>query len=181
MLLLCWKLAPALAAGNTVLVKPSEYTPLSTLMLAQIFDELPPGTINTITGLGNTGEALVTHPGVDVVAFTGSVETGRRIARAAAESLKKLHLELGGNDPFIVCDDVDIDIAARGAAFAALLNMGQVCISAERFDVFEDVADSFLDKLTEVARGLRIGDPMGPDVDLGPWPAVPNGTKSSRR
>lgn len=168
LLLLCWKLAPALAAGNAVVVKPSEYTPLSALMLDGIFDELPPGTINIITGPGDTGEALVTHPRVDVVAFTGSVETGRRIARAAADGLKKLHLELGGNDPFIICDDVDIDIAAQGAAFAAFLNMGQVCTSAERFYVFEKVADSFLDKLIGVARGLRIGDPMGPDVDLGP-------------
>ncbi len=127
LLLLCWKLAPALAAGNTVVVKPSEYTPLSTLMLDKVFDGLPPGTVNVITGHGETGEALVTHPRVDVVVFTGSVEIGRAIARAAADQLKKLHLELGGNDPFIVCDDVDVDVAAQGAAFAAFLNMGQVC------------------------------------------------------
>ncbi|MEE9263067.1 MAG: aldehyde dehydrogenase family protein [Vicinamibacteria bacterium] len=133
LLLLCWKLAPALVAGNTVVVKPSEYTPLSTLMLDTVFDGLPPGTVNVVTGHGETGEALVTHPRVDVVAFTGSVETGRAIARAAADQLKKVHLELGGNDPFIVCDDVDVDVAAQVAAFAAFLNMGQVCTSAEPF------------------------------------------------
>jgi betaine-aldehyde dehydrogenase len=168
LLLLCWKLAPALVAGNTVVVKPSEYTPLSTLMLDKVFDSLPRGTVNIVTGHGETGEALVTHPRVDVVAFTGSVETGRRIARAAADQLKKLHLELGGNDPFIVCDDVDVDVAAQGAAFAAFLNMGQVCTSAERFYVFEKVADRFLDKFVTVAKALRVGNPMGPDVELGP-------------
>jgi betaine-aldehyde dehydrogenase len=168
LLLLCWKLAPALAAGNTVVVKPSEYTPLSTLMLQEVLDDLPGGTVNIVTGHGETGEALVVHPDVSVVAFTGSVETGRRIARAAADGLKKLHLELGGNDPFIVCDDVDIDIAAQGSAFAAFLNMGQVCTSAERFYVFEGVADRFVDRFAEIARSLRIGNPMGPDIDLGP-------------
>jgi len=169
LLLLCWKLAPALAAGNTAVVKPSELTPLSTLMLSNVFDGLPPGTVNIVTGYGNeAGEALVTHPDVDVVAFTGSVSTGRRIAVKAAEQLKKVHLELGGNDPFIVCDDVDVEIAARGAAFAAFLNMGQVCTSAERFYVFESVYEPFVSKLAEIANALRLGDPMGPDVDLGP-------------
>ncbi|MFQ5790577.1 MAG: aldehyde dehydrogenase family protein, partial [Acidobacteriota bacterium] len=95
-------------------------------------------------------------------------ETGRRIARLAAEQLKKLHLELGGNDPFIVCDDVDVDVAAQGAAFAAFLNMGQVCTSSERFYVFESVAQRFLERLADVSRSLRIGNPIGPDVDLGP-------------
>ena len=103
-----------------------------------------------------------------MVAFTGSIATGRRIAVKAAEQLKKVHLELGGNDPFIVCDDVDVEVAARGAAFATFLNMGQVCTSAERFYVFDRVYDAFVERLAEVARELRIGDPMGPDVDLGP-------------
>ena len=181
LLLLCWKLAPALAAGNTVVVKPSEYTPLSTLMLDKVFDGLPPGTVNVITGHGETGEALVTHPRVDVVAFTGSVETGRAIARAAADQLKKLHLELGGNDPFIVCDDVDVDVAAQGAAFAAFLNMGQVCTSAERFYVFEKVADRFLDQFVAVAKALRVGNPMGPDVDLGPMVSAAQRDKVERK
>ena len=181
LLLLSWKLAPALAAGNTVVVKPSEYTPLSTLMLDKVFEHLPPGTVNIVTGFGETGEALVTHPDVDVVAFTGSVETGRRIAKAAADQLKKLHLELGGNDPFIVCDDVDVDIAAQGAAFAAFLNMGQVCTSAERFYVFEKVADRFLDKFSSVAQSLRLGDPMGPDIDLGPMVSAAQRSKVERK
>jgi betaine-aldehyde dehydrogenase len=118
---------------------------------------------------------------VDVVAFTGSVETGRRIAKAAADQLKKLHLELGGNDPFIVCDDVDVDVAAQGAAFAAFLNMGQVCTSAERFYVFEKVADRFLDKFSSVAESLRLGDPMGPDIELGPMVSAAQRSKVERK
>ena len=169
LLLLSWKLAPALAAGNTTVVKPSELTPLLTLMLRDVLDVLPRGAVNIVTGYGSeAGEALVTHPDISVVAFTGSVATGRKIAIKAAEQLKKVHLELGGNDPFIVCDDVDIDGAARGAAFATFLNMGQVCTSAERFYVFDSVYERFVEKLSEAARALRIGDPMGPDVDLGP-------------
>jgi acyl-CoA reductase-like NAD-dependent aldehyde dehydrogenase len=169
LLLLSWKMAPALAAGNAVVAKPSEYTPLSTLMLKDVFDHLPPGVVNFVAGYGpEAGEPLVTHPKVDVVAFTGSLATGRKIARLAGENLKKLHLELGGNDPFIVCDDVDLEVAAHGAAFAAFLNMGQVCTSAERFYVFEKIAPEFLDKFCRFARQLRIGNPLGPDVDLGP-------------
>jgi len=103
-----------------------------------------------------------------LVAFTGSVSTGRRIATIAVERLKKINLELSGNDPFIVCDDVDLDIAVRGAVWAAYLNMGQVCTSGERFYVFESVAPKFIDKFVEFTSSLRIGDPMGPDVDLGP-------------
>ncbi|HSF20065.1 MAG TPA: aldehyde dehydrogenase family protein [Vicinamibacteria bacterium] len=182
LLLLTWKLAPALAAGNTVVVKPSELTPLSTLLLKDVLDGLPKGVVNIVTGYGGeAGEALVTHPRVDVVAFTGSVQTGRQIAMKAAEQLKKVHLELGGNDPFIVCDDVDIDIAARGAAFATFLNMGQVCTSAERFYVFEKVYEPFLAKLTSIAEALRIGDPLGPDIDLGPLASAAQRAKVERK
>src|SRR6266478_6815515 len=132
LLLLTWKLAPALAAGNTVVVKPSEETPLSTLMLAEDLAIFGKGVVNIVTGYGpEVGEPLVVHRDTSLVAFTGSIATGKRIAEAAAPHLKKLNLELGGNDPFIVCDDVDLEVAARGAVWAAFLNMGQVCTSGE--------------------------------------------------
>src|SRR5499427_4193516 len=170
LLLMAWKVAPALMAGNTVIIKPSELTPLSTLLLAEVaFHELPPGVVNVVTGYGpEAGESLVTHPLTALVAFTGSVATGRRIATLAVERLKKINLELGGNDPFIVCDDVDLEVAVRGAVWAAYLNMGQVCTSGERFYVFESVADRFIDRFVEFTGTLRLGNPIGPDVDLGP-------------
>src|SRR5215470_14305878 len=170
LLLMSWKVAPALMAGNTVIIKPSENTPLSTLRMAEVaFHELPPGVVNVVTGYGpEAGEALVTHPLTALVAFTGSVATGRHIAMLAVERLKKINLELGGNDPFIICDDVDLDVAVRGAAWAAYLNMGQVCTSGERFYVFESMATRFIDRFVEFTETLRLGDPMGPDVDLGP-------------
>src|SRR5215813_13020335 len=170
LLLMAWKVAPALMAGNTVIIKPSELTPLSTLLMAEVaFHELPPGVVNVVTGYGQeAGEPLVTHPLTALVAFTGSVATGRRIATLAVERLKKINLELGGNDPFIVCDDVDLDVAVRGAVWAAYLNMGQVCTSGERFYVFDSVAPKFIDKFVEFTGTLRLGNPMGPDVDLGP-------------
>src|SRR6266851_1421475 len=170
LLLMSWKVAPALAAGNAVIIKPSEHTPLSTLLLAEVaFQDLPKGIVNVITGYGQeVGEPLVAHRYTHVIAFTGSVATGRRIATLAAERLKKINLELGGNDPFIVCDDVDLDVAVRGAVWAAYLNMGQVCTSGERFYVFDSVAPKFIDKFVEFTGSLRLGDPMGPDVDLGP-------------
>ena len=169
LLLLAWKLAPALAAGNTVVAKPSEYTPLSTLRLMKCFEGLPAGVVNTITGFGpEAGAALVAHRQVEVVAFTGGQSTGRQIAVACAQQLKKCHLELGGNDPFIVDEGVDLDVAARGAVWACFLNMGQVCTSAERFYVVDGVFDEFVDRFVAFTKTLRIGDPMGPDVDLGP-------------
>src|SRR3989442_4868010 len=170
LLLMSWKVAPALMAGNTVIIKPSENTPLSPLLMPEVsFHELPPGVVNVVTGYGSeAGEPLVTHPLTALVAFTGSVATGRRIATLAVERLKKINLELGGNDPFIVCDDVDLDVAVRGAVWAAYLNMGQVCTSGERFYVFESVARKFIDRFVDFTRSLRIGNPMGPDVDLGP-------------
>jgi betaine-aldehyde dehydrogenase len=169
LLLLIWKLAPAIAAGNTVVAKPSEHTPLSTLRLMKAFADLPEGCLNLVTGYGaEAGAPLVAHKDVDVVAFTGSQATGRRVAITCAEQLKKCHLELGGNDPFIVDQGVDVEVAARGAAWASFLNMGQVCTSAERFYVVAPVFDRFVEKFVEVARSLRIGDPLGPDVDLGP-------------
>ena len=169
LLLMSWKVAAAVAAGNTIIIKPSEYTPLSTLMLSEIFEPFPPGVINIVSGYGaEIGEPLVKHPRVSKIAFTGGVHTGRKIAVMAAENLKKVSLELSGNDPLIVCDDVDLDVAARGAAWACYLNMGQVCTSVERIYVFKSVAEKFLDKFVTLAKSLRIGNPAGPDVDLGP-------------
>src|SRR2546428_1018284 len=169
LLLLTWKLAPALAAGNTVVIKPSNETPLSTLMLAEDLAIFGKGVVNILTGFGTeVGDPLVVHPDVQLIAFTGSIATGKAIAQAAAPHLKKLNLELGGNDPFIVCDDVDLDVAARGAVWAAFLNMGQVCTSGERFYVFESVFEAFVKKFVAITRKLRIGNPLGPDIDCGP-------------
>ncbi|MBU6427565.1 MAG: aldehyde dehydrogenase [Cyanobacteria bacterium REEB65] len=170
LLLLTWKVAPALAAGNSVIAKPSELSPLSTLEFARITSHLlPAGVFNVLTGDGATvGAPLVQHPGTHMVTFTGSTQTGRRIGVACAERIKKVHLELGGSDPLIVCDDVDLDVAVRGAVWAAFLNNGQVCTSAKRLLVFESVYEEFVAKFAEGAKRLRLGDPFGPDVDLGP-------------
>ena len=169
LLLMAWKLAPALAAGNTIVLKPSEETPLATLALADVFAALPPGVVNIVTGLGEEiGEALVTHPGTDLVALTGSVDTGRRVGQLCAAQVKKSHLELGGNDPFIVCSDADLDVASRAAVWAAYLNSGQVCTGAKRFYVFEEIADDFTARVVSLSKGLRLGDGLDPRTDLGP-------------
>lgn len=168
-LLMTWKLAPALAAGNTVVVKPSPYTPLSTLELARGFAEaFPPGVVNVVTGEAEAGAALVQEPGVSLIAFTGSVETGKKVMRTAAAQLKRVHLELGGKDAFIVCDDVDLQVAAKGAVWAAYLNSGQVCTSAERFYVLGDVYGDFVDAFVAEAKRLVVGDPMDSGTDIGP-------------
>jgi acyl-CoA reductase-like NAD-dependent aldehyde dehydrogenase len=171
LLLLAWKLAPALAAGNTVVVKPSPYTPLATLRLAEALAAFPDGVVNLVTGGAEVGEALVAHGGTDLVAFTGSVATGQRIGALCAAQVKRTHLELGGKDAFIVCDDVDLEVAVPGAAWAAYLNAGQVCTSAERFYVLEPVFDEFVDRLVSVTKGLRLGDPLDPSTDVGPMVA----------
>jgi acyl-CoA reductase-like NAD-dependent aldehyde dehydrogenase len=170
LLLLAWKLAPALAAGNAVVAKPSELTPVSTLMLAECFEPLPAGTVSLLAGAGDVGEALVRDPRVDSVAFTGSVETGKRIAAACAERVARVNLELGGKDPFIVCADVarEVEVAARGGAWAAYLNAGQVCTSAERFYVASEVFDDFLQAFVDHTRTLRVGDPFEDQTDIGP-------------
>ena len=173
-LLLAWKVAPALAAGNTVVIKPSEMTPLSTLALAQVFEHLPQGVVNIVTGYGKeAGEPLVLDPRVRVIAFTGSLETGRHIARIAADQIKKLHLELGGKDAFIVAEDADLAIAVPGVAWAALLNTGQVCTSTERVYVHESIAPRFIERIVEYARGLRLGPGMNPETDVGPMIGAP--------
>ena len=152
--LMGWKLAPALAAGNTIIMKPSEITSTSLLHWAEIVgDIMPPGVLNVITGYGaEAGEEIVKHPSIPVITFTGSVKTGKRIAMHAAENLKKVSLELGGKDPAIICDDADIDVAA----------------SIERVYVFSNVADRFTESLVEESKKVKLGDPMDADTDLGP-------------
>jgi acyl-CoA reductase-like NAD-dependent aldehyde dehydrogenase len=170
LLLLGWKLAPALAAGNTVVAKPSEVTPLSTLMLAECLEPLPAGVVNLVAGGGDVGAAIVEDERVDCIAFTGSVDTGKKIATAAAQRVARINLEMGGKDPFIVCADVagDVSVAARGGAWAAYLNAGQVCTSAERFYVAREVYDDFLSEFVDYTRSLRIGDPLADETDVGP-------------
>lgn len=170
LLLMVWKVAPALMAGNTVILKPSEETPLSLLSLADVFGRhLPPGVINIVTGYGEEiGEALVTHPGTDLIALTGSVETGKRVGQLCATQIKKFHAELGGNDPFIVCEDADLDVAVRGCAWAAYLNTGQVCTGAKRIYVFESIADEFIKRVVRFTRSLRLGNGLDPRTDIGP-------------
>lgn len=171
LLLLAWKLAPALAAGNAVIAKPSELTPLSTLALAPLFSELPPGAVQLLAGDGRVGAQLVDDPRIDGIAFTGSTATGTAIAHRAVERMARLNLEMGGKDALIVCGDVDgeaLQIAAEGAAWAAYLNAGQVCTSTERIYVDRRRYDAFVEAFVRHARTLRVGDPTDPSTDLGP-------------
>ncbi len=170
LLLLAWKLAPALAAGNATVCKPSEVTPLSTLMLAPCVEHLPAGVVNLVAGAGEVGAALTADPRIDGVAFTGSVETGKKVGHACMDRVARVNLEMGGKDPFIICADIadQLDVAARGGAWAAFLNAGQVCTSSERFYVMDDVYDDYVNAFVDVAKGLVIGDPMRSDTDVGP-------------
>jgi betaine-aldehyde dehydrogenase len=179
LLLLSWKVAPAIAAGNTVVAKPSELTPLSTLMLADCFSHLPPGVVNVVAGAGDVGSAIVEDPRVAGVAFTGSVETGKKVAAACATRVARMNLEMGGKDPFIVCADVagDVSVAARGGAWAAYLNAGQVCTSAERFYVAREVYDDFVSEFVSYTSSLRVGDPMEASTDVGPMVSAPQRAK----
>lgn len=169
-MLLAWKLAPALAAGNTCVVKPSELTPLSSLYLAEhCLGHLPPGVVNIITGTGpESGEPLVQHPSVDAIAFTGSLETGQRIASLAAPQMKKLHLELGGKDPMVIAEDAEPEKAARALAYSALLNCGQVCTSTERVYIPRSRSLEFTEALVEHVRSLRLGHGLEKGTDIGP-------------
>ena len=168
--LMGWKLAPALAAGNTIIMKPSEITSLSILRWVEAVSEImPPGVMNVITGYGSeAGEAIVKHPQVPIITFTGSVKTGKRIAKVASDNLKKVSLELGGKDPVIVCDDADIAIAAKGTSWGGFVNSGQVCTSVERVYVYNNIANKFTEALIEEAKKIRLGDPMDENTDLGP-------------
>ncbi len=169
LLMLAWKVAPALAAGNTVVLKPAEFTPLTALWFAECCERigLPPGVFNLLTGAGATGAALVRHPGVDKVAFTGSTEVGRQIREVTAGSSKKLTLELGGKSPFLVFDDADLDAAIEGVVDAIWFNQGQVCCAGSRLLVQENISDRFLEKLRRRMETLRTGDPLDKTMDLG--------------
>jgi len=165
------KLGPALVAGNTVVAKPAETTPLTTLRIAELLCEagLPPGVFNVVTGTGpEAGEALVRHPLVRKVAFTGSTQVGKRIMALAAEGVKRVTLELGGSDPMIVCDDADLDAAASAASVGRFFNCGQACVAVKRLYVFESVADDFVEKLLARVRRLRVGPGLEEGVHLGP-------------
>jgi betaine-aldehyde dehydrogenase len=166
-----WKILPAVAAGNTVVLKPSELTPLTALMLARAAGEagLPDGVVNVVTGTGPVaGEHLVAHPGVAMTSFTGSTAVGRRVAALAAGTAKRVHLELGGKAPFVVFDDADPEAAAHGAVAACLINTGQDCTAATRAYVQRPLYDAFVAAVAELMAGVRLGDPFDPDTDLGP-------------
>jgi aldehyde dehydrogenase (NAD+) len=169
LLMLAWKIAPALAAGNTIVLKPAEFTPLTALAFAAVCVEtgLPPGVVNIVTGDGTTGAALVAHAGVDKIAFTGSTEVGRAIRKATAGTGKKLSLELGGKSPFIVFDDADLDSAVEGVVDAIWFNQGQVCCAGSRLLVAEGAADAMYAKLRARMANLTIGDPLDKSTDVG--------------
>jgi aldehyde dehydrogenase (NAD+) len=169
LLMLAWKIAPALAAGNTIVLKPAEFTPLTALAFAAICVEtgIPPGVVNIVTGDGATGAALVAHAGVDKIAFTGSTEVGRAIRKATAGTGKKLSLELGGKSPFIVFEDADLDSAVEGVVDAIWFNQGQVCCAGSRLLVAEGAADALYAKLRARMANLRIGDPLDKSTDVG--------------
>ncbi|WP_031464914.1 aminobutyraldehyde dehydrogenase [Sciscionella sediminilitoris] len=169
-LMAAWKIAPILAAGNTLVLKPSEQTPLSTLKFAELTaDLLPPGALNVVTGLGpEVGGALAAHPDVDMIALTGSVRSGQSVARAAADSLKRVHLELGGKAPVLVFDDADLDATATALRTAGFWNSGQECGAACRVLVHESVAEEFTAKLVDAVRAIVVGEPAAAEVELGP-------------
>jgi aldehyde dehydrogenase (NAD+) len=169
LLMLSWKIAPALAAGNTVVLKPAETTPLTALLFAEVCQQadLPPGVVNIVTGAGETGRAIVSHPGVDKVAFTGSTEVGKAIARTVAGSSKSVTLELGGKAANIVFDDAPVDQAVEGIVNGIFFNQGHVCCAGSRLLVQENVAEEVLDRLKRRMGTLRIGDPLDKNTDIG--------------
>ncbi|MEV7524103.1 gamma-aminobutyraldehyde dehydrogenase [Streptomyces sp. NPDC091371] len=166
-----WKILPAVAAGNTIVLKPAELTPLTSLMFAQAAKEagLPDGVINIVTGAGRTaGEHLVGHPDVVMTSFTGSTAVGKRVAEVATATVKRLHLELGGKAPFVVFDDADVEAAANGAVAASLINTGQDCTAATRAYVQRPLHDAFVARVAELMETVRLGDPFAATTDLGP-------------
>jgi aldehyde dehydrogenase (NAD+) len=169
LLMAAWKLAPALAAGNTAVLKPAETTPLTALLFAQVLDDagLPPGVVNIVTGAGETGALVVGHPDVDKVAFTGSTDVGKRIQRAAAGTGKRLTLELGGKAANIIFDDAAIDQAIEGIINGIYFNQGHVCCAGSRLLVQETVAEPVLDRLRRRLGTLRVGDPLDKNTDVG--------------
>ncbi|HUE57757.1 MAG TPA: aldehyde dehydrogenase family protein [Candidatus Udaeobacter sp.] len=169
LLMLAWKIAPALATGNTVVLKPAEFTPLTALAFAHLCQEvgLPVGVVNIVTGDGSTGEALVKHPDVDKIAFTGSTEVGRAIRKATAPSHKKLSLELGGKSPFIIFEDADLDSAVEGLVDGIWFNQGQVCCAGSRLLMQESIAEKLIRKIQDRMNTLRIGPPLDKAIDIG--------------
>src|SRR6202790_1966264 len=169
LLMLAWKIAPALATGNTVVLKPAEFTPLTALAFAELCQEagLPAGVVNIVTGDGSTGEALVRHPDVDKIAFTGSTEVGRAIRKATAQSHKKLSLELGGKSPFIIFEDADLDSAVEGLVDGIWFNQGQVCCAGSRLLMQESIAEVLIAKVQDRMSTLRIGAPLDKAIDIG--------------
>ncbi len=169
LLMLAWKIAPALATGNTVVLKPAEFTPLTALVFAELCQEagLPAGVVNIVTGDGSTGEALVKHPDVDKIAFTGSTEVGRAIRSATASSHKRLSLELGGKSPFIIFEDADLDSAVEGLVDGIWFNQGQVCCAGSRLLMQESIAEPLIAKIRDRMSSLRIGPPLDKAIDIG--------------
>jgi len=166
-----WKMGPALAAGNCVVLKPAELTPLSSLKIAELMRDVgfPPGVVNIVPGYGAVaGQYLAEHPGVQKIAFTGSTATGRKIVEASAGNLKRVQLELGGKGANIVFDDADLPAAIGGSAFAVFHNQGQACIAGSRLLLHEAIADKFLDGFLKLAASIRIGDPLDPATEMGP-------------
>ncbi|MFI4932645.1 MAG: aldehyde dehydrogenase family protein, partial [Burkholderiales bacterium] len=157
-----WKMAPALAAGNTIVMKPAEVTPLTSLKIAELMSEagLPDGVVNMVPGLGTVaGQAIAEHPGIHKIAFTGSTATGRKVVQASAGNLKKVQLELGGKGPNIVFDDANLVAAVNGSAWAIFHNQGQACIAGSRLILHEKIVDAFLDKFIALAKSIRLGNP----------------------
>jgi betaine-aldehyde dehydrogenase len=166
-----WKILPAIAAGNTIVLKPAELTPLTSLLFAEAATEagIPDGVINIVTGLGKeAGEHLVGHPDVAMTSFTGSTAVGKRVAEVATSTVKRLHLELGGKAPFVVFDDADLDAAVNGAVAGSLINTGQDCTAATRAYVQRPLYEEFVAKTAALMASVRVGDPFAPDTDLGP-------------
>jgi aldehyde dehydrogenase (NAD+) len=169
LLMLAWKIAPAIAAGNTVVLKPAEFTSLTALLFAEICEKagLPPGVVNIVTGMGDTGAAIVTHPDIDKIAFTGSTEVGKIIRDATAGAGKGLSLELGGKSPYLVFEGADLDSAVEGLVDAIWFNQGQVCCAGSRLLVQESIEDKFIKKLKRRMAKLRVGDPLDKAIDIG--------------
>ena len=166
-----WKVLPAIAAGNAIVLKPSELTPLTALMFAEACSDagIPAGVVNVVTGTGPVaGEALMAHPDVDMVSFTGSSGVGRRVMETAAATSKRVHLELGGKAPFVVMDDADLEAAVHGAVAGSLINSGQDCTAATRAIVHRSLVDDFVAGVADLMSGVRLGDPRDPATDLGP-------------
>lgn len=165
-----WKIAPAIAAGNAILLKPAPNTPITSIRLAEIALEsgLPPGLINIVTGGADVGEAICTHPDIGMISFTGSTRTGKRVAELASPLIKRVTLELGGKAPFVVFDDADIEAAAHGAVVGAYVNSGQDCTAATRFYVQEGVFNQFMARFTELSKQVIVGDPFDAETDIGP-------------